>query len=73
MEPWDSKAQALSVNVVCPTKYWHAMSHAYARYMYIDDVLIHGPTDKTRKILGRLREKKVIANPEKEKTRSHRG
>ena len=35
--------------------------------IYIDDVLIHGPTDNeylgyTRKVLGRLREKKVTAN-----------
>ena len=38
--------------------------------IYIDDVLIHGPTDNeylgnTRKVLGRLREKKVTANPAK--------
>ena len=30
--------------------------------IYIDDVLIHGPTDK---VLGRLREKRVTANPAK--------
>ena len=38
--------------------------------IYIDDVIIHGPTDNvylgnTRKVLGRLREKKVTANPAK--------
>ena len=38
--------------------------------IYIDDVLIHGPTDNeylgnTRKVLGRLRETKVTANPAK--------
>ena len=63
-----SKAHALSFSVVCPIKYWQAMSHAYA--IYIDDVFIHGPTDNeclgnTRKALGRLREKKVTANPGK--------
>jgi len=40
------------------------------REIYIDDVLIHGPTDNeylsnTRKVLGRLREKKASANPAK--------
>jgi len=38
--------------------------------IYIDDVLIHGPTDNeylgnTRKVLARLREKKVTVNPTK--------
>ena len=38
--------------------------------IFIDDVLIHGPTDNeylgnTRKVLGRLREKKVTAIPAK--------
>jgi len=38
--------------------------------IYIDDVLIHGPSDNvylgnTRQVLGRLREKKVTANPAK--------
>ncbi len=38
--------------------------------IYIDDVLIHGPTDNeylgnTREVLRRLREKKVTANPAK--------
>ena len=38
--------------------------------IYIDDVLIHGPTDSeylsnTRKVLGRLRQKKVTTNPAK--------
>jgi hypothetical protein len=37
---------------------------------YIDDVLLFGTTDNeylgnTRKVLGRLREKKVTANPAK--------
>jgi len=40
--------------------------------IYIDDVLIHGSTDNvyldnTRKVLGRLREKKVKGNPSKTK------
>jgi hypothetical protein len=40
--------------------------------IYIDDVLIHGPTDNEylgniRKVLGRLREIKVTANPAKTK------
>ena len=40
--------------------------------IYIDDVLIHGPTDNeylgnTRKVLERFREKKVTANPAKTK------
>ncbi len=38
--------------------------------IYIDDVLLFGTTDNeylgnTRKVLGRLREKKVTANPDK--------
>ena len=38
--------------------------------IYIEDVLIHGPTDNeyldnTRKVLTRLRTKKVTANPAK--------
>ena len=38
--------------------------------IYIDDILIHGPTaneylGNTCKVLGRLREKKVTANPAK--------
>ena len=40
--------------------------------LYIDDVLIHGSTDdeyidNSRKVLGRLREKKLTANPAKTK------
>ena len=40
--------------------------------IYIDDVLLFGTTDNeylsnTRKVLGRLREKKVTANPAKTK------
>ena len=42
------------------------------REIYIDDVLLFGTTDNeylsnTRKVLGRLREKKVTANPAKTK------
>ena len=57
-----------SFNVAWLIKYLQGMSHICE--IYTDDVLLYGATDdeyrdNTRKVLTRLRDGKVTANPEK--------